>query len=316
MVGVSLISRGGRLRPFYKSVFEGVDGFLVTVNLQLYFKSDVILPPFTSRITKYIIYSDDCFKNIKQLYESRRKFRPVTLSTIHTLSGKPLFKRDEGERPPLRAREGMVMTTRITYFTRREASLKDIVYDCNGKVNEPFDNIEFSIWEVEVQRLQGLTLGLDKGDIVKLEFKTPLIMSTKIMTPPPLRNSKALRRTPNEYRLLPTPGYIAASAMRVWLGIINDVDPDEYHAPYGIGRLADIFMPEIDYKIRPITILYGKDESGKMRKIRGVIGRVTYILRSRKIALTLDKLLALALKLGIGKNRSIGFGEITITTYK
>ncbi|MCE4601291.1 MAG: CRISPR system precrRNA processing endoribonuclease RAMP protein Cas6 [Desulfurococcales archaeon] len=301
--------------PLYRSVFEDVGGFLVSLKLKLYFKGNVILPPYTSRVTKYIIYSSDCFGKLRELYESRSKFRPVTLSTLHTLSGKPLYKRGSEEQL-ISVREGMTLTASITYFTREGSPLDYSLYDCSGTVREPFNNIEFSIWEIEVLRLESLSLGLDKGDIIRLDFKTPLVMSTKVMTPPSLKSLPLIKNTPNEYRLLPTPGYVAASAMRVWLGVVNGVDPDEYHAPYGIGRLADIFTPEIDYRIRPVTIVYGKDKSGRLRKVRGVVGHVSYLLRSRKIAVTLDRLFALAARMGLGKNRSIGFGELSITTYR
>ena len=300
------------MKPLYKSVFENADGFLVTLKLKLNFKGNVILPPFTSKILKQILYSSNCFSMLRKLYESRSKFRPVTLSVLHTLSGRPIYKRG-GEEQPILAREGMVLTAYIAYFVRSDAPLGNALYECEGYVGEPFSNIEFSTWEVEVARLDSLSLGLDRGDIVRIDFKTPLVMSTKIMTLPSLRGNPIVRKTPNEYRLLPTPAYVAASAMRVWLGVVHGVNPDDYHAPYGVGRLADIFMPEVDYKLRPITVVYGRDNAGRLRKVRGVVGYASYTLRSRKIAVTLDKLLALAERIGLGKNRSIGFGEISVT---
>ncbi len=303
------------MKPLYKSVFKNADGFLVTLKFKLHFKSNVILPPFTSRITKFILYSSNCLRGLRKLYESRSKFRPVTLSTLYTLAGKPLYKRG-GRNQPILAREGMVLTAYIAYFVRGEIPLGNAIYECEGSVGEPFSNIEFSTWEVEVASLSSLSLGLDKGNIIRVDFETPLVMSTKIMTPPPLRANPIIRKTPNEYRLLPTPGYVAASAMRVWLGVVHGVNPDDYHAPYGVGRLADIFMPEVDYRLRPVTVVYGRDSLGRLKKIRGVVGYASYALRSRKIAVTLDKLLALATRIGLGKNRSIGFGKITVTTYK
>ncbi len=301
------------VKPFYRSVLEDAGGFIVNIKVKLYFNSDTILPPFTSRITKLLLYSSSCFERIRKLYESKRSFRPVTLSTLHSVRGKPVFKIERDGDKPIRVRGGWVLATYITYYEREGSALSHLLYDCSGTLKEPFNSISYSIWELEVERLDDLSIGLDKDDVFGLEFKTPLVMSTKIMTPLSLRSNKLIRKTPNEYRLLPTPAYVASSAMRGWLGVVKGVNPDEYHAPYGIGRLADIFMPEMDYRLKPVTVVYGRDQYDRLRKIRGVMGYVVYTVRSKRLAATLDKLLALATRLGLGKNRSIGFGEVKVS---
>ena len=75
-------------------------------------------------------------------------------------------------------------------------------------------------------------------------------------------------------------------------------------------------VAEADYNIRPTTALYGRDENGRPKKPRGVTGYVIYRILNPRIAPLLDKTLALASRLGLGRSRSIGFGEIQVKPTK
>ncbi|MCE4619153.1 MAG: CRISPR system precrRNA processing endoribonuclease RAMP protein Cas6 [Desulfurococcales archaeon] len=304
------------MKPFFKSLFEDVDGHIIKLKIRFRFESDTILPPFTSKLTKTLIYSADCFKELRRHYELRKKFRPVTLSTLHYLSGRSVYKKEsskDGDKP-LVAKRDMVLEAYISYYTSKDPFDLGEVFGCSGNLPSPFEKVVFSVDEAMVEKVDLISTGLPNASAFRVEFKTPLIMSTKVMTPPFPKIKTILDKTPNEYRLLPTPAYIAASAMRLWLAIVKGVDPDEYFTPYAIGRLADVLLPEINYRLKPVTVIYGRDEAGRLRKIRGVEGYVVYKINSRKLALTLDKLLGLASRLGLGKNRSIGFGEIKVNS--
>jgi len=300
------------MKPFFKTLFEDIGGYIVRLRVRFRFEEDTILPPFTSKLTKTLIYSSDCFKALRRRYESRRKFRPVTLSTLHYLSGRSIYKKENGSNKPLLAKRGMILEAHIAHYTSKDPFDLGETFGCSGTLPPPFENVVFSVDEAIVEQLDLISSGLQDAQAVKIDFKTPLIVSTKVMTPPFPKIKTILEKVPNEYRLLPTPAYIAASAMRLWLAIVKGVDPDEYFTPYAIGRLADVLLPEINYKLRPVTVIYGRDEAGRLRKIRGVEGYVTYKINSRKLAITLDRLLGLASRLGLGKNRSIGFGEIKV----
>jgi len=65
----------------------------------------------------------------------------------------------------------------------------------------------------------------------------------------------------------------------------------------------------VDAQLKLETIIYG-GEDGKIRRIRGVVGYITLKTLTPRITQTVDKLLALTTKLGLGKSRSIGFGEV------
>jgi hypothetical protein len=49
-------------RPFFNTVIEGVDGFVVTVTFRFTALSDAVLPPFTSRVLKHLLYTSDCLR--------------------------------------------------------------------------------------------------------------------------------------------------------------------------------------------------------------------------------------------------------------
>ena len=298
------------LKPFYYALFDDADGFIVTLNLQFHFTRDTILPPYTARLVKYAVYTSDCLEPIRLLYESRGAHRPVTITPLYTLSGRPLYQKADNDKP-LVASRGVTLNARIAAVAGNPVEIVES-YTCGGRLPQPYDSVEFEVIEASVEKAESLSTGLTRPEIIKVEFKTPLVMSTKTMVPPSLQRKKIIERTPNVYRLLPTPGYLAATLARTWIGALLGRDPDTHPEPYALGRIADILVAEQAYNLKPTTILYGKTSEGEEKKIRGVTGWITYKIHSKRLALTLDKLLALAERIGTGKNRSIGLGQIQV----
>ncbi|MEM3782663.1 MAG: CRISPR system precrRNA processing endoribonuclease RAMP protein Cas6, partial [Thermofilum sp.] len=72
-------------------------------------------------------------------------------------------------------------------------------------------------------------------------------------------------------------------------------------------------LAELDYHVKPETVLYTVRD-GKPSTERGFTGFVLYELLDEASPLKqeLEKLLAFALRFGIGKSRSIGFGQISL----
>ncbi len=298
------------MKPFYYALFEDADGFIVTLNLRFHFTRDTILPPYTARLVKHAVYTSECLEPVRLLYESRGAHRPVTITPLYTLSGRPLYKKANNDKP-LVARQGAILNAKIAVVS---GSPMDIIesYTCKDRLPEPYDAVEFEVVEASVEKADSLSIGLTGPTSITVGFKTPLIMSTKTMVPPSLHRKKIIERTPNVYRLLPTPGYLAATLARTWIGVLLGRDPDPHPEPYALGRIADVLVAEQAYNLKPTTILYGKTGEGEEKKIRGVTGWITYKIYSRRLALTLDKLLALAERIGTGKNRSIGLGQIQV----
>ena len=59
-------------------------------------------------------------------------------------------------------------------------------------------------------------------------------------------------------------------------------------------------------------MLYGKDDNGNELKVRGVTGYIRLAVLDQGIKWAVSRLLGLAEYLGLGKSRSIGFGEVRI----
>ncbi|MCS7110833.1 MAG: CRISPR system precrRNA processing endoribonuclease RAMP protein Cas6, partial [Ignisphaera sp.] len=117
----------------------------------------------------------------------------------------------------------------------------------------------------------------------------------------------------NNYILYPSTGHICAALIKLW----NTVFPSnpikggystewtEYH----IGRLCEVALVTVDFRAKPTTVVYEKNE-----KPRGFTGWTIIDLKHlpQKIVKQLTKTLTLAQLIGIGKSRSIGFGYIEI----
>ncbi|MEB3774711.1 MAG: CRISPR system precrRNA processing endoribonuclease RAMP protein Cas6 [Desulfurococcales archaeon] len=269
---------------------------------------DVILPPFTGRTTKAIASKMECLGTIWKLYQSRTKFKPVTFKVLKDSLGRPVYKRGDGGKPLILGR------SRPLYMEVAAYSLKPLLPTCNqGEVDIGYGRILVSPIEASLIRLDAL--GTENYDTVTIRIMTPMTISSKIMMPPvPIdsRIGKHLYRAQEMYRLLPTPGYLLAQALRQWLGIVNDIREDTI-LHYYLGRIADILIAETDYKLKPETALYGKDENDRELKIRGVTGYIRLAVLDQGIKWAASRLLGLAEYLGLGKSRSIGFGEIKIT---
>ena len=301
-------------RPFFNTVIEGVDGFVVTVAFRFTALRDAVLPPFTGRVLKHLLYTSECLRGLRRLYDSRRSFKPVRLSVLRQGSRRLFQTVETADRGPLRVRAGASMTGVVSAYTRGDpfSAVVDAA-GCSGRLAAPLDSLAFEAIEARVEEASQLTAGIEAGRPFKLVIHTPLLIDTKVMSPPPLIGRRILKSR-QAYRLLPTPAYIAAAATRLWLALVKGVTDLKAEAwiPYAVGRLSDILVAEIDYKIRPVTAIYGKDDNGKLRKPRGATGYIILEILKPRLAPILDKTLALAQHLGLGKSRSIGFGEIEV----
>ncbi|MGC9113451.1 CRISPR system precrRNA processing endoribonuclease RAMP protein Cas6, partial [Acidilobus sp.] len=81
-----------------------------------------------------------------------------------------------------------------------------------------------------------------------------------------------------------------------------------YH--YYVGRLVDMYAVEVDYDVRPTTAVIGRDYLGRLRLLRGFTGWAVYSVKEGLGSAVLDRLLAIASELGVGKLRAMGMGEV------
>jgi len=298
--------------PLYKSIIESARGYVVRVGLLLYFDRDAILPPFTSRVLKSILHKAGCLSDILDLYNSRRSFKPVTIRVLRTLNATPLYKvAGEGGRP-ITVRRGYSLAGEIVYYTRDQQLLFNAQWG-GEEVDIDYARITLYTRVIEAFNLGESNLGLTGS--YRITMVTPTLLTTKLMTPRSLRAlkiAKLIDRAREAYRLLPTPGYILAQAARQWIAIVMDARADESWIPYSIGRLGDILVAETGYKIKPITVIYGKGSGSSLRLVKGVTGYIELEALHKSIIHVMDKLLLFINHLGLGKSRSIGFGEVRV----
>jgi hypothetical protein len=165
--------------------------------------------------------------------------------------------------------------------------------------------------EATLENVNAMTLDLGQTRFLGVRLHTPTLLSTKLMTPPHLRTSKLIERIEDLHRLAVTPAYICNEATKLWLALAKDINPAQSPTPYHLGRACDITIGEVDIQLKPETVTYDR-EGGKTKRIRGVTGHILYKILTPRITPTIDKILALTTKLGIGRSRSIGFGEIEV----
>ena len=71
-------------------------------------------------------------------------------------------------------------------------------------------------------------------------------------------------------------------------------------------------LVEVDYSVKPETVIYGKTGDGRLKLVRGFTGWIIYELIYPKLKPIYSKLLALARYMGVGRSRSIGFGQVDV----
>lgn len=268
---------------------------------------EAILPPYTGRVSKSILAKLPCLQPMWSLYNNRIKFRPVTVTPLLDARGRPLYKRGEGGRP-LVARPGRSLRMAVSAVTR-----EPLLLACPGDTVD-LGYARFRVEPEEARVVSLEALGRDGYNVVTVRILTPMTITSKIMMPPIPPGSRLAKRLAGAremYRLLPTPGVMLAQALRQWLGIVEGRVADTM-LHYMLGRVADILAVEVDHRLRPETVLYSKDEGGKARMVRGVVGYISMEVLDEGFKWTVSRLLDLASYTGLGKSRSMGFGMISL----
>lgn len=269
---------------------------------------DVVLPPITSKVVKYVIESSNsCLRGFTGVVGS---FKPISMSML-SLNDRPLYSTID-RREPISVTAGTPLSFRLSIASRNSLSL-DYFKSIEGFWRTPYGDFELVLNELEVIKLS--YLGMDLSKFFKISFTTPAIITAKYMVPPTLRARS--RELPERHRLMPQPSFIFSYLLRLWNSIaapeerIPNQSAGDWEA-YKLGRLADVTLAEVNYSVRPITAIVGQDSKGRLRRARGFIGWVIYESLSKKLHPIYGKLLALGTYLGIGRSRGIGFGQICV----
>jgi hypothetical protein len=296
------------LRLFADSLWGS--GYIASVKLLFEFRDDALLPPFTSKAVKTALMSLGCLEGVSMLYLSRRRYRPVTLRAMRRPGGHPLYvtysEFARGVRG-VRVRRGEVLEAHVTVYTREPLSIPP----CTGEVAINGSTARVWVASISSRSLESLVEG-DPPRSFRLRIETPLVIPAKLMVPPGVRSRRleaALRRLPSLPRLLVTPAYLMAQAARQWAAIVQGLEYSESY--YYIGRLADAFIVERGFRLRPVKAVYDVRE-GRVRAVKGVVGWLELMVAEGSIAEAAAKLLAFSSYMGLGRSRSVGFGEVRV----
>jgi len=169
---------------------------------------------------------------------------------------------------------------------------------------------------VEFAKVDDLSIGFadPERQAVKIVFRTPTLIPSKLMAPP-LDSVRKRLGGKNLYILYPSIGHICCYLAKLYhssTGVTLMCGPTPEWAAYFSGRLCEAAAATLDLRIAPRTVRY--DER---RSVRGFTGWALYVFnlrRGSRAVKIVDRLLALAARLGVGKSRSIGFGVVEVST--
>lgn len=297
-----------RLEARVERILAG-EGMVGTIWLRLEFLKETVLPPFTGRVTRALLFKARCLQALARKYSNKPHLRPVSLGVLRTPEGRLLYRREGEKKPLLKARAGEELLTRVSFYTRNPSLSYDLLPSCSETVDLGYTRLYVETSQISVEHIHP-TAPAEREWSVKLSIATPLLLSAKLLSPPFPSFTPLTHQTRHAYRLLPTPGYVIASATRLWMGLVKN-SPGR-RAVYLMGRLATITIAEADYRLRPETALYGKDEEGKTLRVRGVKGYVILTPLHPLAKRFMPPLLTLAKHMGLGKSRGIGFGEVMV----
>ncbi len=303
-------------RQLFQSSLVG-SGFVGRATLRLAALRDSVLPPFTSRTAKSILMKARCLEPLRGLYTSSERFRPVAVRVLRRAGGRRLYRAGScsGDSRIIEVSQGEELVMEVGFYSQAPIPF---LPSCEEEVDLDYGVFRVSLSELEVKLVD--QLGSPEGwDRLVLRFHTPTTIATKVMIPP-LRSAPRLlgklRDAREAYRLLPTPGYLLAQAARQWIALVKQGDPNGSPLPYAVGRIADVAIAEVDYKLKPVTACYGKDKKGRMRRVRGFTGTLVLEPLIDEIRLVASRLLEFTGYIGLGKSRSIGFGEVSVVAVK
>ncbi len=259
----------------------------------------IVLPPATSKLAKSIlVQASPSWRTLLETPGPRR----ARVSMLHA-GDKPLYQRHP-QHQPLTAPPGAAYTVEACAVAPPETIARLAEETPEGVHETPYNNARVHVEPLEatIEDLDRLTLGAPTAKL-RVEFRTPVIISNRLLCTPRLCKQG---RPPRMHRLLPTPGLLAAALHQLWEKTTGQPPPCTRTQ---VARVAELYMAELDYNLKPETVVIGRDDRGNLRLARGYRGWTIYRVTSRRLATLLDRWLALATRLGLGRSRGIGLGE-------
>lgn len=255
---------------------------IYTLQFRLKASNDVIVPPFTSKLSRTLFLSFS--QTYSKIIESKEPHKPLRITVIKD-QGKPLYST---------GKDKIILKAEKTYTFTVNTLLEDIVNEAvkTESIDKEIYNAKFHV------DLENITVKeefkINDTRFYKVYFKTP----TLLQPPRP-----TIKRKTNRYVLFPYVPLLFYSLTSHWNKYMND-------KIVGLSGIRTLYyFREVNYRIKPITAYYGKIPN------RGFVGWVLFELKARKgskLRENIRRLLDYANYFGIGKSRNIGFGEVEV----
>jgi CRISPR-associated endoribonuclease Cas6 len=234
---------------------------------------DVVIPPFSSKVSRTLLTSVSPL--YKEMIESTEPLKPFRV-TVLKKSGNPVFK-------------GILKKEEIYNF-----SFTTIREDFSILQNP---SLKKELWGAEFQ------MELSKVDITSnIEPSEKRFFHVRFKTPTLLQPPRPRRTKINRFILFPYSPFLVKSLWSHW---------NKYMSHMKVGSYLRVLysLREVNYEISAVSAEYGSNT------IRGFSGWTTFELKARKgtnLRRGIDVLLQYANYVGVGKSRSIGFGEVEV----
>ncbi|QGA53979.1 CRISPR-associated endoribonuclease Cas6 [Sulfolobus sp. E5-1-F] len=256
---------------------------IYTLQFQLKTSNDVIVPPFTSKLSRTLFLSFS--PTYSKIIESKEPHKPLRITVIKD-QGKPLYSTGKSK---------IVLKAENTYTFTVNTLLEDVVKEVvkTESVDKEIYNTKF---HVELENIiVKEEFKVKDARFYKIHFKTP----TLLQPPRP-----SIKRKANRYVLFPYVPLLFYSIVSHWNRYMNS-------KIVGVtGTKTLYYFREVNYRIRPLTAYYGNIPN------KGFVGWVLFELKAKKgskLRENIRRLLDYANYFGIGKSRNIGFGEVEVT---
>ena len=257
-----------------------MEKLIVKATYVLRTKEEMVVQPFSSKISRTAVLS---FSNTyKSAISSTEPLKPFRVTALH-VGKKPLYSR--GFVTLYKDKEyRFSVTSLLDDFLQEVISNSTVDFTVYNK------QLRMELEKVEVSKVDQLTL--PDSRLYRIEFLTP----TLLQVPRP-----KFRRLRNRYVLFPYSPLLMASLTSHWNKFMHPA------IVRTTGSRALYYFREVDYQLEPITVNY---DNGS---VRGFVGWALFSLIARKGTKLRDMvrtLLGYANFVGVGKSRSIGFGEV------
>lgn len=305
----TLIFKLRYMRTYEHTVYILVKAYVFDVFLKVVFTSDAVLPPLSSKVIKFLIDSGLFLPSLRELSLSRSKYKPLFISNLWRNPKERIYLRCGDNDSMLKVKSGEQLRCRVSFVTPRSPGhiLEEISSSLSIKAKTPYGEVLIEVEYIESASLNSLSLNLSKSFIVL--FMTPSLLSPKLGLPP-VESIRKVYSGVNVGYVPFCPGLLYAYAMRLWGYLTSDPKTDLHS--YKAFVIGNALTEVVNIRLIPETVIIGRDSRGNLRKARGFKGFIRARLKHSKLAKKLEGPMALISKLGVGRGRGIGLGEVRI----